>query len=96
MIFDEVKDNACLPNLQFYSMSLSPSCYQVMAIGRSFEESLQKALRMIHPAIEGFTPNLPSGKQLPGSLEDELSVPSSNRIYAIAKVGKASQQYSLF
>ena len=61
-----------------------------MAIGRTFEESLQKALRMIHPSIDGFTPDLPSGKKLPGKLEDELRVPSSNRIYAIAKVTEPS------
>ena len=25
-----------------------------MAIGRSFEESMQKALRMVHPSVDGF------------------------------------------
>eukprot|EP00057_Strongylocentrotus_purpuratus_P025741 XP_011680215.1 PREDICTED: carbamoyl-phosphate synthase [ammonia], mitochondrial [Strongylocentrotus purpuratus] len=65
--------------------SAMKSVGEVMAIGRTFEESLQKALRMIHPSIDGFTPDLPSGKKLPGKLEDELRVPSSNRIYAIAK-----------
>ena len=27
---------------------------QVMAIGRTFEESMQKALRMVHPSVDGF------------------------------------------
>ena len=25
-----------------------------MAIGRTFEESFQKALRMVHPSVDGF------------------------------------------
>ena len=29
---------------------------KVMAIGRTFEESIQKALRMTHPALDGFGP----------------------------------------
>ncbi|XP_072180802.1 carbamoyl-phosphate synthase [ammonia], mitochondrial-like [Diadema setosum] len=69
--------------------SAMKSVGEVMAIGRTFEESLQKALRMIHPSIEGFSPNLPNGKSLKGSLEDELRVPSSNRIYAVAQAMKA-------
>ncbi len=27
---------------------------EVMAIGRTFEESMQKAMRMVHPAVDGF------------------------------------------
>lgn len=59
-----------------------------MAIGRTFEESFQKALRMCHPSIEGFTPRLPMNKEWPSNLDvrKELSEPSSTRIYAIAKV----------
>uniref|UniRef100_A0A2K6LCS4 Carbamoyl-phosphate synthase [ammonia], mitochondrial n=1 Tax=Rhinopithecus bieti TaxID=61621 RepID=A0A2K6LCS4_RHIBE len=60
---------------------------EVMAIGRTFEESFQKALRMCHPSIEGFTPRLPMNKEWPSNLDvrKELSEPSSTRIYAIAK-----------
>lgn len=29
---------------------------EVMGIGRSFEEALQKALRMVNEAYEGFSP----------------------------------------
>lgn len=61
-----------------------------MAIGRTFEESFQKALRMCHPSIDGFTSHLPMNKAWPAiaDLQKELSEPSSTRIYAMAKVTK--------
>lgn len=31
---------------------------EVMAIGRTFEESFQKAMRMVHPAVDGFVPKV--------------------------------------
>ncbi|NXA10740.1 CPSM synthase, partial [Sapayoa aenigma] len=60
---------------------------EVMAIGRTFEESFQKALRMCHPSADGFTSHLPMNKAWPASvdLQKELSEPSSTRISAIAK-----------
>ncbi|KAK2494808.1 hypothetical protein MC885_012607 [Smutsia gigantea] len=60
---------------------------EVMAIGRTFEESFQKALRMCHPSIDGFTSHLPMNKEWPSSIDlsRELADPSSTRIYAIAK-----------
>ncbi|ELW72708.1 Carbamoyl-phosphate synthase [ammonia], mitochondrial [Tupaia chinensis] len=60
---------------------------EVMAIGRTFEESFQKALRMCHPSVDGFTPRLPMNKEWPSNLDlkRELADPSSTRIYAIAK-----------
>ncbi|NWQ61245.1 CPSM synthase, partial [Neopipo cinnamomea] len=60
---------------------------EVMAIGRTFEESFQKALRMCHPSVDGFTSRLPMNKDWPAivDLQKELSEPSSTRIYAIAK-----------
>lgn len=59
-----------------------------MAIGRTFEESFQKALRMCHPSIDGFTSYLPMNKDWPGEvdLRSELSEASSTRMYAVAKV----------
>lgn len=59
-----------------------------MAIGRTFEESFQKALRMCHPSIDGFTSRLPMNKEWPSNMDlrKELAEPSSTRIYAIAKV----------
>ncbi|NXX36073.1 CPSM synthase, partial [Nicator chloris] len=60
---------------------------EVMAIGRTFEESFQKALRMCHPSADGFVSHLPMNKAWPAivDLQKELSEPSSTRIYAIAK-----------
>ncbi|KAF4014153.1 hypothetical protein G4228_005239 [Cervus hanglu yarkandensis] len=60
---------------------------EVMAIGRTFEESFQKALRMCHPSIDGFTSRLPMNKEWPSNIDlrRELAEPSSIRIYAIAK-----------
>uniref|UniRef100_A0A674HAJ5 Carbamoyl phosphate synthase arginine-specific large chain n=2 Tax=Taeniopygia guttata TaxID=59729 RepID=A0A674HAJ5_TAEGU len=60
---------------------------EVMAIGRTFEESFQKALRMCHPSVDGFVSQLPMNKAWPATvdLQKELSEPSSTRIYSIAK-----------
>ncbi|NWT52337.1 CPSM synthase, partial [Erythrocercus mccallii] len=60
---------------------------EVMAIGRTFEESFQKALRMCHPSVDGFVSQLPMNKAWPAivDLQKELLEPSSTRIYAIAK-----------
>uniref|UniRef100_A0A803WEH9 carbamoyl-phosphate synthase (ammonia) n=1 Tax=Ficedula albicollis TaxID=59894 RepID=A0A803WEH9_FICAL len=60
---------------------------EVMAIGRTFEESFQKALRMCHPSVDGFVSHLPMNKAWPDivDFQKELSEPSSTRIYAIAK-----------
>lgn len=62
--------------------------HQVMAIGRTFEESLQKALRMTHPTVAGFTSKLPAGKDHPEgfSIDDNLRIPNNSRIHTIAKV----------
>lgn len=59
-----------------------------MAIGRTFEESFQKALRMCHPSIDGFTSCLPMSKNWAADvdLQTELSEPSSTRVFAMAKV----------
>ncbi|XP_072032116.1 carbamoyl-phosphate synthase [ammonia], mitochondrial-like isoform X3 [Amphiura filiformis] len=65
--------------------SAMKSVGEVMAIARTFEESLQKALRMIHPSIDGFSPSMPMGKSFPEDMEDALTTPSSTRIHVIAK-----------
>uniref|UniRef100_A0AAQ4PWD5 Carbamoyl phosphate synthase arginine-specific large chain n=1 Tax=Gasterosteus aculeatus aculeatus TaxID=481459 RepID=A0AAQ4PWD5_GASAC len=36
--------------------SAMKSVGEVMAVGRTFEESVQKALRMCHPSVDGFVP----------------------------------------
>jgi carbamoyl-phosphate synthase large subunit len=62
--------------------SAMKSVGEVMAIGRTFEESLQKALRMTDPSVGGFEP---SGFDVTdGDLERYLSVANDQRIYALA------------
>uniref|UniRef100_A0A7N8Y7W3 carbamoyl-phosphate synthase (ammonia) n=1 Tax=Mastacembelus armatus TaxID=205130 RepID=A0A7N8Y7W3_9TELE len=60
---------------------------EVMAVGRTFEESVQKALRMCHPSVDGFVPRLPLKKAWAETqdLQQELAVPSSTRIFSLAK-----------
>ncbi|XP_061547499.1 carbamoyl-phosphate synthase [ammonia], mitochondrial [Phycodurus eques] len=67
--------------------SAMKSVGEVMAVGRTFEESMQKALRMCHPSVDGFMPRLPLRKAWTNTqnLQQELAVPSSTRIFSIAK-----------
>ena len=62
-----------------------------MAIGRSFEESIQKALRMTHPSVIGFS--APGENIEPVSIKEELDAslvtPSNTRVRAIAKAFKS-------
>ena len=54
---------------------------EIMAIGRTFEEAIQKGLRMIGQGANGFVCNKPySG----GELDDALKIPTDTRIFAIA------------
>jgi carbamoyl-phosphate synthase large subunit len=55
---------------------------EVMAIGRSFEEAIQKGLRMIGVGMHGFAAN----KALKiGKLEEALSHPTDVRVFMIAE-----------
>uniref|UniRef100_A0A673B1I6 carbamoyl-phosphate synthase (ammonia) n=1 Tax=Sphaeramia orbicularis TaxID=375764 RepID=A0A673B1I6_9TELE len=67
--------------------SAMKSVGEVMAVGRTFEESMQKALRMCHPSVDGFVPQLPLKKAWANThnLQQELAVPSSTRIFSLAK-----------
>uniref|UniRef100_A0A668AUP8 Carbamoyl-phosphate synthase [ammonia], mitochondrial n=1 Tax=Myripristis murdjan TaxID=586833 RepID=A0A668AUP8_9TELE len=67
--------------------SAMKSVGEVMAVGRTFEESMQKALRMCHPSVDGFVPRLPLKRAWADShdLQQELAVPSSTRIFSLAK-----------
>ena len=58
---------------------------EVMAIGRSFEESFQKALRMVNGAVEGFEPPLGAPRLSPAALQKELTAPTPERPYALAQ-----------
>ncbi len=55
---------------------------EIMAIGRSFEETIQKGLRMIGVGMHGFAANKAFQT---GNLEEALSKPTDNRIFAIAE-----------
>ncbi len=62
---------------------------EVMSLGRSFEEVLQKAIRMLDVGMPGFV-----GSNLNFSyLDKELSEPSDKRIFAIAQA--LQQGYSI-
>ncbi|UZJ55287.1 hypothetical protein CBS101457_004607 [Exobasidium rhododendri] len=51
---------------------------EVMAIGRTFEESLQKAIRQVAPNYDGFDAYVE-----PEDLDHALSVPTDTRLFAI-------------
>ncbi len=55
---------------------------EVMAIGRTFEEVIQKGLRMIGQGMHGFVGNRDLGFK---DLENELSEPTDMRIFVIAE-----------
>jgi len=55
---------------------------EIMAIGRTFEEAIQKGLRMIGQGMHGFMAN----KEMhAGNLEKELANPTDKRIFVIAQ-----------
>ncbi|KAF9430642.1 hypothetical protein BGZ94_005450 [Podila epigama] len=56
---------------------------EVMAIGRTFEETIQKAIRAIDPSLVGFAP-----KESYPVIDDELTNPSDQRVFAIANAMK--------
>ena len=55
---------------------------EIMSIGKSFEEIMQKGLRMIGQGMHGFVGN--NDLEFP-DLDDELANPTDMRIFAIAK-----------
>lgn len=57
---------------------------EVMAIGRSFEEVLQKAIRMLSIGADGFTANK-NGNFKVAQYLDEIKNPTTRRIFAIAQ-----------
>ena len=57
---------------------------EVMAIGRTFEEAMQKGLRMIGQGMHGFVGN--NTKEIPaGELDKALKAPTDTRIFAISQ-----------
>lgn len=57
---------------------------EVMAIGRSFEEVLQKAIRMLNIGANGFTAQSNSNFKMPGFAK-EIKEPTTRRIFALAE-----------
>ncbi|OGB66895.1 MAG: carbamoyl phosphate synthase large subunit [Caldithrix sp. RBG_13_44_9] len=58
---------------------------EVMAIGRKFEEALQKAIRMLEIGAQGLVANPPYRVE---NLDDELKKPTEERIFAIVQAIK--------
>ena len=54
---------------------------EVMSIGRTFEEAIQKGLRMVGQGKHGFVGNKP----VEVDIDDELEHPTDKRVYAIAE-----------
>lgn len=62
---------------------------EIMAIGRTFEEAIQKGIRMIGQGMHGFVCNVLKSKDI----DDELVNPTDARIFAIA--GAFDKGYSV-
>lgn len=62
--------------------SAMKSVGEVMGIGRTMEESFQKALRMVDPSNKGFYPRYRFSQE---QLVEELTVPTDRRIHAVAQ-----------
>ena len=58
---------------------------EVMAIGRSFEEVLQKALRMLNTGADGFTANRIEPFKGSSAYLGEIKEPTTRRIFALAE-----------
>ncbi len=56
---------------------------EVMAIGRSFEEVFQKAIRMLNIGADGFAPR--NGARTPAEYMEEIAHPTTNRVFALAE-----------
>jgi len=59
---------------------------EIMAIGRSFEEAIQKGIRMLGMGMHGFTANKEINVK---EIDDELSNPTDTRIFVIAQAMQA-------
>jgi len=60
--------------------SAMASVGEVMAVGRTFEEAFQKAIRMVDPSFPGFQPLKKSDK----ATDESIAVPTDARVWAIA------------
>jgi carbamoyl-phosphate synthase large subunit len=64
---------------------------EVMAIGRTFQESIQKALRGLETGLDGFSPilTLPLTEETTAKLTYELQFPGANRILYVGDAFRA-------
>jgi carbamoyl-phosphate synthase large subunit len=64
---------------------------EVMAIGRTFQESLQKALRGLETGLEGLSPlmSMPLSDENQDRLAHELRAPGANRLLYVADAFRA-------
>jgi carbamoyl-phosphate synthase large subunit len=64
---------------------------EVMAIGRTFQESLQKALRGLETGLDGLVPQLPMplSEENQDRLAHELRAPGANRLLYVADAFRA-------
>ncbi|KAG8467202.1 hypothetical protein KFE25_000518 [Diacronema lutheri] len=58
---------------------------EVMAIGRTFPEAMQKAIRMASPAVDGFETNAQVQAYTDAELETHLTEASDERVHVIAE-----------
>lgn len=72
-------DLAKFQHVQRDTGSSMKSVGEVMAIGRTFEESLQKAVRQVDPSFQGF-----EAYWQPEDLDAQLIQPNDRRLFAIA------------
>ena len=63
--------------------SAMKSVGEVMAIGKSFEEAIQKGLRMLDTGKRGFVANRPEDDLDHAAIDQLLSEPNEERIFAI-------------
>jgi carbamoyl-phosphate synthase large subunit len=68
---------------------------EVMAIGRTFQESLQKALRGLETGLDGLGEqvSLPLNEESAAKLEYELRVPGANRLLFTADAFRAGWEF---
>ena len=67
---------------------------EVMAIGRTFQESLQKALRGLETGMSGFDPVLEAeGEEARAILQRELSAPGPERIWYVADAFRSGMSF---
>ena len=78
------------PNADARLTTQMKSVGEVMAIGRTFQESLQKALRGLEVGSCGFDPQLDlNAADTPTNLTRELTVPGADRIWYIGDAFRA-------